>query len=199
MRKKTYRSFTDARKFVHKLELKNRDEWSVFCKSGKKPEDMPADPAGVYKNKGWKSWGDWLGTGMIAYQDREYKSFEDARKFVRSLKLKNWNEWYQYAKSDEKPDDVPSEPRLTYRNKGWKSYGDWLGTGTLSPTEKSKNWLSAKEARIEIKKIAKEVFGGKPFTPKDWVDAHKAGKIPANLPRYLHDIYNPDYRKRKKK
>ena len=78
MKKKTYRSFEEARKFVHKLELKNRDEWSVFCKSGKKPEDMPADPAGVYKNKGWKSWGDWLGTGMIAYQDREYKSFEDA-------------------------------------------------------------------------------------------------------------------------
>ena len=25
-----------------------------------------------------------------------------------------------------------------YRNKGWKSYGDWLGTGTLSSKEKSK-------------------------------------------------------------
>ena len=48
-------------------------------------------------------------------------------------------------------------------------------------------------------KIAKEVFGGKPFTPKDWADAHKAGKIPANLPRYLQDIYDPDYRKGKKK
>ena len=87
MRKKTYRSFTEARKFVHKLELKNRDECSIFCKSGKKPDDIPSYPAGVYKNKGWKNLGDWLGTGMIAYQNREYKSYEDARKFVRSLKL----------------------------------------------------------------------------------------------------------------
>ena len=74
--------------------------------------------------------------------------------------------------------------------------GDWLGTEIIGNIVKAKNWPSAKEARIEIKKIAKEVFGGKPFTEKDWVDAHKAGKIPANLPRYLRDIYG---RKKRRK
>ena len=82
-----WRSFKQARKFVHKLGLKNRDEWRVFVKSGKRPDDIPNQPAGVYKNKGWKNLGDWLGTDYIANRYREYKSFAEARKFVRSLKL----------------------------------------------------------------------------------------------------------------
>ena len=49
----------------------------------------------------------------------------------------------------------------------------------------------------DYKKIAKDVFGGKPFTPKDWINAHKAGKIPANLPRYLQDIYGPKKSRKK--
>ena len=86
---KKFRPFTETRKFVRKLGLKNLAEWRKYCKLAEKPDDIPSDPAGVYKNKGWKNLGDWLGTGMIAYQNREYKSFEDARKFVRSLKLKS--------------------------------------------------------------------------------------------------------------
>ena len=52
--KKKWRAFKDARKFVHKLGLKNRDEWRVFCKSGEKPDDFPNYPAEVYKNKAGK-------------------------------------------------------------------------------------------------------------------------------------------------
>mgnify|MGYP001254541515 CR=1 FL=1 len=33
---------------------------------------------------------------------------------------------------------------------------------------------------------------------KAWEDAHDAGKIPKNLPKYLDDIYNPDVKKRRK-
>ena len=129
------------------------------------------------------------------------RPFQQARKFVQALKLKSIAEWNQYCKSGKKPPDIPANP--TIYNKEWTKWGDWLGTGTLSSTEKSKNWLSAKEARIEIRKIAKEVFGaklakGKKFTPKDWEDAHDAGKIPKNLPKYLDDIYNPDVKKRRK-
>ena len=33
-----YRSFEDARKFVHKLDLKNLKEWRQYIKSGKIPD-----------------------------------------------------------------------------------------------------------------------------------------------------------------
>ena len=35
-------SFEEAKKFVHKLGLKNRKEWRWYKKSGKKPETIPA-------------------------------------------------------------------------------------------------------------------------------------------------------------
>ncbi|MBE43686.1 MAG: hypothetical protein CMO16_00685 [Thaumarchaeota archaeon] len=56
-----------------------------------------------------------------------FRSYKEARKFVHSLKLKNKNEWKQYCKSNEKPNDIPSLPDKIYRNKGWNGYLDWLG------------------------------------------------------------------------
>jgi hypothetical protein len=49
----------------------------------------------VYK-KEWKGCGDWLGTGTVAYANKEYKSFEDARAFVHKLQLKSSEEWIEY-------------------------------------------------------------------------------------------------------
>ena len=41
--------------------------------------------------------GDWLGTGTIASYLREYRSFKEARAFVRSLGLKSETEWRAYC------------------------------------------------------------------------------------------------------
>ena len=61
--------FEEARGYVHSLRLQNREEWRKFTKSGKLPKSIPADPANVYGDKGWKGMGDWLGTGRIAPKD----------------------------------------------------------------------------------------------------------------------------------
>ena len=57
--------FEEARNFVRKLGLESRTKWGGYCKSGKRPDNIPGDPAQMYKGKGWVSWGDWLGTGFI--------------------------------------------------------------------------------------------------------------------------------------
>jgi hypothetical protein len=121
-----YHSFEEARKFVHSLELKSVAEWMKFCKSGKKPEHIPTNPARIYKDKGWISWGDWLGTGAIAPQNREFLPFKEAREFVHELQLKSAEEWIEYYKSGNKPADVPANPQAVYKN-DWRGYGDWLG------------------------------------------------------------------------
>ena len=46
----------------------------------------------AYKNN-WVSYGDWLGTGFIAPQNRVYRSIDEAKKFVHSLGLKSHAEW----------------------------------------------------------------------------------------------------------
>ena len=39
---------------------KNTSQWRTFCKSNKKPDNIPASPNRSYKNQGWVSWYDWL-------------------------------------------------------------------------------------------------------------------------------------------
>ncbi len=56
-----FRSFKDARSYVHKLKLKSDSEWRKYCRSGKKPKDIPAKPDRTYLNKGWKGIADWVG------------------------------------------------------------------------------------------------------------------------------------------
>jgi len=56
-----FRPFEEARAFVHTLNLKGQTEWREYCKSGKKPDDIPSAPQSTYKNEGWISLGDWLG------------------------------------------------------------------------------------------------------------------------------------------
>src|SRR5262249_51798226 len=118
--------------FARSLDLKSGADWFAYCKSGKKPEDIPTSPQKTYADNGWVSWGDWLGTGTIASKLRQFKSFKDARAFARRLSLKDAKDWFDYCKSGKRPPDIPSNPHLAYARDGWLGYGDWLGTGRIS-------------------------------------------------------------------
>ena len=133
-----FRPFVDARKFVRSLNLKNNAEWTQYCKSGKKPDDIPAGAQQVYK-KEWKNLGDWLGTGTIAPFNKKYRPFEDTRKFVRSLGVETQQEWHDWCKTHQKPDDIPYSVDKTYKNKGWKGWKDFLGPNV--------RWKSFEECR----------------------------------------------------
>ena len=181
------RTYVQARKFVRKQKLNNQSDWQKYCISGEKPQDIPASAERYYKKQGtWIDWPDFLGTDYIANQKRKYLSFIDAKKFVHSLKIPTTPKWVKYTKSNQKPDDIPADPTKVYK-KEWTTWGDFLGTGKISNQEK---------AKIEARKIAKEL-GIK--TMDDWFDAYDAGKIPKNMPKYLHGIYNPKQKNRKKK
>ena len=47
---------------------------------------------------------------------RIYRSFEEARVFVRSLKLKGKDDYLAWTKTNDRPSDIPSEPRRTYKD-----------------------------------------------------------------------------------
>jgi hypothetical protein len=61
-----YRSFKKARAFVRRLGLKSFSEWRDYSKSGKKPDDIPANPQPKYAETGWTGWGEWLGTDTVS-------------------------------------------------------------------------------------------------------------------------------------
>ena len=155
-RGRIYRPFKEARKFVRSLKLKNQQEWKDFYKSKKRPIDIPTRPDTVYANDGWIGLGDWLGTGNRANRYAKFLPFKEAREFVRKLNLKSVSEWNNYVKSGKLPQDIPKGPGLTYKNKGWNGYSDWLGTGTIPSQVKSKNYLLWPEAKKEYERLAKE-------------------------------------------
>ena len=127
--KRKFRSFEKARKYARSMGFKNQKEWNEHTKLSGFPDDIPVVPPSVYRDKGWIGWGDWLGTGYIAVFRRKYRSFTKARKYARSLNLKNGKEWKRHAKLTGLPSDIPVTPRSVYRDKGWIGLGDWLGTG----------------------------------------------------------------------
>src|SRR5262249_1044474 len=107
-------------------------EWIQYYKSADRPPDIPTNPDKIYDNDGWISYGDWLGTGRVAPQLREYRAFKKTRAYVRGLGLKSQPQWRAYVKSGEKPDDIPANPHVVYADTGWIGYGDWLGTHTIA-------------------------------------------------------------------
>ena len=119
-----FRPFRQAREYVRNLKLKSGQEWKLYCKSGKKPYDIPSNPDKTYSE--WNGIGDWLGTDSIATFNKKFRPFKEARRFVQSLALRNYDGWKHYRNSKEKPYDIPSNPRDTY-GRQFKGYGDWLG------------------------------------------------------------------------
>jgi hypothetical protein len=77
---------------------------------------------------------------------QNYVTFNEAKPFVSTMKLKNAKEWEMYCKSGNKPSDIPTTSNIVYKNKGWVSFIDWLGG-------KSQKFLSFKQAKNIVKKI----------------------------------------------
>ncbi|MDB4710926.1 DEAD/DEAH box helicase family protein, partial [Flavobacteriales bacterium] len=144
--------FEEAREFVRGLNLKSNTELRDYCRSDKRNPRIPSKPRRIYKDHGWISMGDFLGTFAVATQLREYKTFEDARVFVRSLSLKSGSDWRNYCKSGKKPIDIPTAPDKIYKKDGWSSWGDFLGTGFIATQSLKDIYISFDEAKKYVKK-----------------------------------------------
>jgi len=127
----TFRPFAEAREFIHTLGLRTQGEWFEYCRSGRKPRDIPASPNVVYKGAGWKNLRDWLGTEKRGRKKPVFRPFAEGREFVRILGLRGFTDWCEFSRSAKRPADIPSNPAKVYKNDGWVNLGDWLGTGKV--------------------------------------------------------------------
>ena len=121
-------SLAQARRFAREQKLSNAREWFKFVKEADIPLDIPHSPRNAYLNQGWTNWQDFLGSKNKAHKTREFISFDLARDFAQTLDLSSQEEWMAIANDDELPDDVPHSPYYIYKNSGWISWGDFLGT-----------------------------------------------------------------------
>jgi len=181
--KKQFRDYNQARKFIHTLKLKNEKEWMEYKRSGKKPNDIPASPNMVYKNKGWIGLGDWVGTGRVANQNQKFKKIKDTIKISQKLGLQSRQEWYQYVKKHKLPDGVPRAPDTVYKKTNeWTSWGDWLGTGYVHKKE-FRNYNDAKKFVHSLKLLSQA----------EWIEYCKSGKKPGDIPRSPREVYKKEF------
>jgi len=88
--KKKFRPFSEARDYARSLKLSGVYDWGNFCKSGKKPQDIPNNVNKIY-SKEWTSWGNFLGTGNVSnkIKSSNWRSFKKAKKYVHTLGFKS--------------------------------------------------------------------------------------------------------------
>jgi hypothetical protein len=174
--KSNTRPFEECKKFVRALGVTTGSEWFKWCKKNKKPDNIPTYPDSIYKE--WTTWRDFLGP-----LPEKWKSFEDAREFARSLKLKNPGEWNDFSKSGKRPADIPAGPAETYKKQGkWIGWSDFLGTGNLTSKQLREQYYSHEDAKKYVQKQ------GIKTVPKfnEW---SSQGERPIFIPANPHKFY----------
>lgn len=172
--------FKEARRLAREMKFKNQSQWFEFTKSVDFPLNIPVSPYQAYKNNGWKGWGDFLGTGNIANFNRTFKSFEQAKKFIQTFEISKKDDFIEMHKKKLFPQDIPYNPRRTYKNSGWKGWGDFLGTGNIASF--NKQWLSYDKAHEFVKSLNLKSW-------KEWREYTKSGEMPENIPKNPYNSY----------
>jgi len=154
-------SYEEAKKwmFNNAPNINNVREWYEFVKSGEKPKQIPSNPKEVFFYKGWKGWGDFLNTGRKWSNDVNYITYNNSKKYIKkNLKyIKTVKAWKLAAKENKIPLDIPNRPNRFYKNRGWKNWGDFLGTKTIA--NQNKNFISYEDAKIWLKNNALHIKG----------------------------------------
>jgi hypothetical protein len=66
-----------------------------------------------------------------------WRSFSEAREYVRGLHLSGSSEWQSWSASEARPRDIPSAPQVIYAGQ-WIDYADWLGKTAVLTVDKSR-------------------------------------------------------------
>ena len=164
-----YWSFKKARLFVRKLGLKEVKDWNVWAKTDAKPKGIPFGVHHIYKDHGWVSWGDFLGTDVVAAQKKPFLSYADFKAYVRNAGIRTSTQYYALHATG-KLTECPNSPSAYYEDKGWTTWGECLGTFSVSL--KNKEFDSYESAREYV-----QAMGIRSYT--EWVRFRK------NRPDYI--------------
>ena len=106
----------------------------------------------TYKNSGWKGWTDFLGTKYRSSKFILFLSFEESKKYAKSLGLQSSKEWFALYDKEKIKKKTPKYANEHYQKKGWKGWPDFLGykPGT---NRKVKEFYSFSRAKKFVKKL----------------------------------------------
>eukprot|EP00898_Chlorokybus_atmophyticus_P006938 jgi/Chlat1/7245/Chrsp58S06888 len=187
-----FRTFAEAREYVWTLTIKSEPTYAEWSKSGGRPRDIPACPHLVYKDQGWLSWADFLGTakGQLSkprpilnkHAPEGVRPYAEACQLVRWVGLKHKRDYDEWVKSGEAPADMPLHPNKVYRNLGWTTWGEFFGTSAAMPAVLPTIFRPFEDAReliwsLELKSL------------DDYRAWCRSGERPEDIPVHPETVY----------
>ena len=113
-------SLRKAKTLVRRKGIKTQKEFRKRRKTDSSLQQIPSTPDRAYKDEGWVSWPDFLGTRKL--------SLAEAKTLMGKKGIKTKIEFWKQRKTDSKLQQIPIAPDISYKNKGWVSWMDFLGT-----------------------------------------------------------------------
>ena len=106
-----------------------------------------------------------------------WMAFDEAREYVRGLKLKSINDYKKIFKRKLNPKNLPFYPRSIYKNKGFISMPDFLGYDSLR-----QEWFPFEKARDFVRKLNLN-------SQKEWYQYCQSDSKHLNIPSAPNQVY----------
>ena len=128
-RRDYYLSYEESKKWLkeNKPNINSQNDYYKFAKMKDFPTNLPKSPQDYYGDKGVNfSWGYFLSNGRI--QDNKmadkYLTYKECKRLLKPLKLVSKKEYLLFSQDKE---FLCNRPERFYKNRGWISWGDYLG------------------------------------------------------------------------
>ncbi len=118
---KNWIPFEEARTIIRSMNINSVIEYHNL--GDKRPFGVPFAPNKIYKDCGWISWGDFLGTNKVQSKKSTFVSYEEAKKWFKDNNIQSGEHWIRIRRT--KPNTIPSHPNKIYKNE-WKGWRDFL-------------------------------------------------------------------------
>ncbi len=146
--KKVFLDYLECKEYLISIGLNGYNSF-VKWYNLTKPNNIPYNPSIVYKED-WISWGDFLSTGNISNSEKKFSNYDVCKKIVIEKNFKSINDFIKWS---DKPDNIPSRPENIFKNDGWVSWSDFLGTDIISNKKKGEKYLSYNDAKTYLRKF----------------------------------------------
>lgn len=168
-------SYDEAKNKIKYLKIETHREWENIISKNETLYDIPHDPHRYYKNKGWKDWFDFLGKEK---ENKVYYTYEECLKYLR---VNNITSKTKYSKM--KNNNMPNEPNIFYRNKGWVSWDQFFGIDGYESNIYKPNFYSYEEAKNAVKNLGIKSAG-------QWENKYiKSVEFDSRLPKNPKESY----------
>jgi hypothetical protein len=170
------KSYDEVKDWVQSnLGLKSINQWRKYIKNNDLPDFTPRDPRQAYKNRGWISWGDFLGTNRVSDNYVERSSYQEAKSLLEPLNIRSATEYRKLHDEGKLPNTLPKKANRYYGNRGWVSWGDYLSNGFVA--NQLREFYTLEEFKTKVIELGLKTFiSYKRYTLENKVDL----KLPTN-------------------